>query len=118
MPLLLKKVFLTALSFFVAQALFAAVITGTVTDEKGAPLSYASITVKGTAKGAIANSRGMYSLHLDPGEYLLVCHHVGYRTAEKKISVSSEKLQVDFTLSPQELTMAEVVIKRGEDPAL
>jgi hypothetical protein len=109
--------FLLLLELFVHQG-FAATITGLVTDEKGAPLSFASITVKGTAEGAVANSRGVYALTIEAGEYTLVCHHVGYHTEEKHVVVGTESLQVNFQLSLQELTMPEVVIKRGEDPAL
>lgn len=118
MPLLLKQGFLTAAFILFCLSLFAATVTGSVTDEKGAPLSFSSITVKGTAKGAIANSRGQYALVLDRGEYTLVCHHVGYRTEEKSIRVEEADLRLSFQLFPQELAMPEVVIRRGEDPAL
>lgn len=118
MPKLFKPISLLLLLFLYLPALYAATITGTVTDDKGAPLQFASVTVKGTSKGAIANSRGMYSLSLDMGEYTLVCHHVGYRTEEKKLMVTGEDGQLHFQLVPQELTMPEVVIKRGEDPAV
>ena len=42
-------------------------IAGTISDTKGTVLPYASFFVKGTSKGAIANSQGKYILHLDPG---------------------------------------------------
>lgn len=97
---------------------FATTISGTITDENGAPLPFASITVKGTAKGAIANSGGKYSINLTEGAYTLVCQHIGYKTEEKRIRVSTEAVVADFNLSVQDLKMEEVVIKRGEDPAL
>lgn len=103
------------LSFFSA---FAASITGTITDDKGAPLPFASISVKGTAKGAIANSQGKYSLTITEGTYTLVCQHVGYKTEEKQFTVAGENMILNFSLSLQDLKMEEVVIKRGEDPAL
>ncbi|HEU4473083.1 MAG TPA: DUF5686 and carboxypeptidase regulatory-like domain-containing protein, partial [Flavisolibacter sp.] len=93
-------------------------ITGTITDSKGTLLSYASIVVRGTSKGAVANSQGKYSLFLEPGTYTIVCQFVGYRSEEKKITVGNENLVLDFRLSMQELKMDEVVIKRGDDPAL
>jgi len=113
----MKQALLLHLLFFALQT-FAATITGTVADEKGTPLPFASISVKGTAKGAIANSAGKYSLSLDEGTYVLQCRHIGYKTEEKNIRVSGANLAIDFRLPEQELKMEEVVIKRGEDPAL
>ena len=97
---------------------YAGKISGSVSDSQGNLLSYASITVKGTSKGTIANSQGKYMLNLAPGQYTLVCQYIGYKTEEKKIVVSAEEIIVDFRLSIQELAMPEVVIKRGEDPAV
>src|SRR5688572_28109045 len=97
---------------------FAIPVNGTITDENGAPLPFASVSVRGISKGAIANSQGKYSLQLAPGSYVLICQHVGYQTKEKMINVVNETLVVDFQLILQDLKMEEVVIRRGEDPAL
>lgn len=93
-------------------------ISGVVTDSKGAVLPYASITVKGTSKGAVANSQGQYAIHLASGTYTLVCQYVGYKAESKRITVDGDNSSVNFQLFVQELTLSEVVIKRGEDPAL
>ncbi len=69
---------------------FAGRISGIVTDNEGAPLSYSSILVKGTSKGTNANSEGKYSLNLEPGQYTIVCQHVGYKKEEKEITVRNE----------------------------
>ena len=106
-----------ALSFsFLFSA--ASTITGTITDDKGSPLPFASVSVKGGTKGALANSEGKYYISIGEGSYTLVCQHVGFTTQEKKVTVSTEGSVVNFTLSVQDLKMEEVVIKRGEDPAL
>src|SRR5947209_369372 len=117
MPLRIKRILLLSL-FLSSLKCFAATVMGTVTDEKGSPLPFASISVKGTTKGAVANGAGKYSLQLDEGTYTLQCRHVGYKIEENAIQVNNENLAVDFRLSEQELKMEEVVIKRGEDPAL
>ena len=89
-----------------------------VTDEKGSILPYSSILVKGTTRGVSASKEGHYSLDLTPGEYTLICQYVGYARQEKKITVGQVSLVVDFRLSPQQLSMAEVVVRPGgEDPA-
>lgn len=97
---------------------FAGKISGLITDDKGNPLPYASVSVKGTTKGTTSNSTGRYSINLSPGKYTLVCQYVGYGKSEKVITVTAEDEVVNFSLSIQELTLGEVVVKRGgEDPA-
>jgi hypothetical protein len=93
-------------------------ISGTVTDDKGNPLAYSSILVKGTTTGVTANNQGKYSLDLSPGDYTLICQYVGYGRQEKKITLGQENKVLDFRLSLQQLSMAEVVVRPGgEDPA-
>jgi hypothetical protein len=93
-------------------------ISGTVTDEKGGILPFASIVIKGTTRGTTANNEGKYFIITDAGKYTIICQYVGYERQEKTIEVSDTDIQVDFRLSLQELSMAAVVIKPGaEDPA-
>ncbi|MBS1659872.1 MAG: carboxypeptidase-like regulatory domain-containing protein [Bacteroidetes bacterium] len=97
---------------------FAARISGVVRDEKGNVLPYSSLLVKGTTRGVTANSEGKYVLDLVPGSYTIVCQYVGYGRQEKKVTLTAEGLVLDFVLSPQQLSMAEVVVRPGgEDPA-
>lgn len=106
-------------SFFILSSLFskAGKISGVITDEKGNALPYASVSIKGTTKGTNSNSSGRFSITLSPGEYTLVAQYVGYAKQEKHISVTNEDQTVDFKLSIQELTLSEVIVKKGEDPA-
>ncbi len=96
---------------------FAGKISGTVTDDKGQTLPYASILVKGTTRGTTANNEGKYFLNLEPGNYTLVCQYVGYKREEKDITVTGENITVNFQLQLQQLTLGEVIVKKGEDPA-
>lgn len=92
-------------------------ISGVVSDDKGNPLPYATISIKGTTRGTNANSAGFYSMNLDPGTYVLVCQYVNYRKEEKQVTMTSQDVVVNFTLTIQELTLGEVIVKKGEDPA-
>lgn len=92
-------------------------IKGTVTDNNGKILPFASIFIKENNKGTNANSEGKYSLKLEPGQYTLVCQYVGYKKEERKVTVTNEDLELNFILSIQELMLDEVIIKNGEDPA-
>ena len=108
------------LFFFTAigNLIHAAGIAGTVTDHKGNVLPFASILIKGTTKGGTANNEGRYQLNLEPGTYTVVCQYVGYNRQEKVVEVSTQTVTLNFQLSLQEVSLAEVVIKPGgEDPA-
>jgi len=93
-------------------------VHGSVTDEKGNLLPFASILVKGTSIGTSANNEGKYFLHLSPGKYVIVAQYVGYQREEKNIVVTEADKQVDFKLSLQNFSLKEVVVRPGgEDPA-
>ena len=93
-------------------------IFGTVTNNGGQPLPYASVTIKGTSIGASANTNARFSFTVSPGTYVVVCQHIGYAKQEKTITVKSTDQEIAFVLSSQKLDMAEVVVKsNGEDPA-
>src|SRR6266550_3531489 len=80
-------------------------IEGTVYDNEGKVLPFASVLIKGTQHGVIANTRGNFSLALSAGNYTLVCMHVGYATQEKSITLGSKNVIVDFTLILQKLVL-------------
>lgn len=93
-------------------------IAGTVYNDKGDLLPYASITIKGTSVGASANNKARFSFAVNPGTYTVVCQHIGYTRQEKNVTVSRQDEELTFILSEQKLEMKEVVVKTGsEDPA-
>lgn len=85
-PLLL----FTLLSFYCFSG-SAQIVSGTITDSKNEVLPFSSIVVKGTTQGVSANSKGVYSIQLSPGNYTLVCQYIGYKAIEKTISVEKIK---------------------------
>src|SRR5258708_2117231 len=103
---------LHSITFFVSQATR---ISGTVTDDKGNILPYSSILVKGTTRGVTANHEGKYFLDLSPGNYTLTCQYVGYTREEKKITVTQENKVVDFQLSLQQHSMANVILRPADE---
>lgn len=111
------RLIITALILVAAQAAGAQRIYGTVFNEAGDLLPFASITVKGTSKGASANIKANFSFSLSDGTYTLVCQSIGYTAQEKNIIIKGET-EVTFILKRQDFKMAEVVVKTGEeDPA-
>ena len=93
-------------------------ISGTITDDKGNILPFASVLIKGSSQGTTSNNLGKYFLDLPAGNYTIVCQYVGYARQEKKVQLNVESIILDFQLSVQQTNLKEVVIKSGaEDPA-
>lgn len=111
------RIIIAALFFLFSASSSAQKIYGTVYNQQGDQLPFASVTVKGTSTGTSANNKANFSLSLPGGIYTLVCQHIGYTAMEKIITLSSD-MEVTFILSQQKLVMKEVVVKSGgEDPA-
>ena len=114
----MKKWLLVLSCFFLLSAARAGRVTGTVTDEQGSILPYASIFVKAGSRGTTSSNSGHYFLDLPNGSYTLVCQYVGFSREEKKITITDSTLVVDFHLLQQQGTLKEVIVKPGgEDPA-
>ena len=113
----MKPTLLSVLLLLSSLFSLAGKISGIVTDSKGNPLPYASLSIKGTTKGTTTNSSGKYSITLSSGQYTLVAQYIGYAKNEKTITVTANDQTVDFRLNIQQLTLGEVIVKKGEDPA-
>lgn len=105
--------------FFLLAGLnsFSQKVFGLITDSEGKPVPFASVFIKGTSRGTNANSEGKYFFELEPGQYTLVCQHVNFKKEEKVIVCGKDDIELNFKLSQLEVTLGEVIIKSGEDPA-
>ena len=93
-------------------------ITGTVFTENGDLLPFASVTVKGTTRGASANQKGNFSFSVPNGTYTIVCQSIGYTASEKEVIVAGADVEISFILKQQKLLLQEVTVKsNAEDPA-
>lgn len=96
----------------------AGLLTGTVSDASSEPLPYSSVYIKGSSKGTTANADGRFELDLEPGQYTIVCTHVGYESQEKQVVISSGTVEVAFKLSLIRTQMKDVTVRaNSEDPA-
>ncbi|RXK83235.1 SusC/RagA family TonB-linked outer membrane protein [Filimonas effusa] len=64
-------------------------ISGVVTDEKGAPLVGATVTVKGQSKSFVTSQSGAFKLQLPPAATILVVSYVGLESAEVEIGLNT-----------------------------
>ena len=97
----MKKSLLLALMFFgtLLTAMAQSTVTGTIKDDTGAPLVGATVTIKGTTTGAVADIDGNYSIKVPNAETVLVFDFVGMTTKEETVgnrSVIDVVLEGDF----------------------
>ncbi|MFB0947729.1 MAG: carboxypeptidase-like regulatory domain-containing protein, partial [Spirosomataceae bacterium] len=65
----------------------AAAYKGTVKNQDGEILPYASIFVKNTNLGTNSNANGEFSISLEPGTYEIIFRYLGYETISKSITI-------------------------------
>src|SRR5215218_7260543 len=99
---------LTVLMLFCALA-FAQTrtVTGTIKDENGNPVPFASIRIKGTNTGTSADANGFFSISSKTGDVLIISA-VG--ASPKEFTVSSETAIATVSLVKQSQEMSEVVV--------
>jgi hypothetical protein len=91
------------------------VVSGRISDATG-PLPFATIMVKGNQFAASSNVNGYYSLRLPPGNYELIFQYVGYTKKTSKVELTGD-LKLDIILQADGVSLQEVEVRAGEDPA-
>lgn len=92
-------------------------ITGTVKDNSGQPIPFASVYLKNTTSGTSANVDGKYSMNLKNGQYTLSFRAVGYKQQDNIINLSADQ-SLNVTLTSESYTLENVNIRaNAEDPA-
>ncbi len=107
----LKLILFLISLFFISETSFSAVVSGTVTDEAGNPLPFASVFVKNSVTGVSANYEGKYFLELNPGKYILVYSYLGCEKTEKQINLKpGSRLTINISLKRSISAIDEVEI--------
>ncbi|HOX75418.1 MAG TPA: carboxypeptidase-like regulatory domain-containing protein, partial [Bacteroidales bacterium] len=104
----MKKLLLMLL-FLASTVIYAqrTTITGTVSDEKGSPLTGATVQVKGTNMGTITDVNGKYSIEVPGSNSILVFSFVGY--VQREVQVLNQTV-INATLREELLGLEEVVV--------
>lgn len=95
-----------AMMGFVSTLYAQNVVSGTITDDAGAPLPGVSILVKGTNTGTTTDNDGGYSLSA-PEDAVLVISFIGYQTQEVPVG---NRTSIAITMQPDVEALQEVVI--------
>ena len=93
-------------------------VGGKVTDEQGAPLSGAQVTVEQVGKGGVTGGNGAYTIEAVPaGSHTLRVRLIGYRSQTKTVSVGAGRAATaDFTLAVDPLKLEAVVVTGTATP--
>ncbi len=114
-----KKAFALLIFSIFSLQLFAGGIRGTIKDEKGEALPFATIYIKSQGTGTTTNVEGNYSINLSPGTYECLFQYLGYQSLLKTVTVKSSgytELNVNLKQEILDLKMIEVVAGQ-ENPA-
>ena len=82
-------------------------VSGTVTDEKGNPLSSVSVKYKGSSSGTFTDASGKYSFTISSSSGTLIYSTLGYQTVEMKVN---GKAVIDIVLSSSKKELQEVIV--------
>jgi hypothetical protein len=92
------------------------VITGNVKDaERGEPLPFVNISLKGTKQGTITDIDGNFTLKASRPVDTLVVSYLGYKT-EKHPVKNGQKQHFDIALKVVGIQLGEVVVMPGKKP--
>src|SRR5262245_21827464 len=95
-------------------------VAGRITDEDGAPLGGATITLVEARRGAISQMNSDYVIDAVPaGSYTLQIRLIGYRPATKSVSVEAgQRASLDLVLASDPLKLQGIVVTGTQTPRL
>jgi TonB-linked SusC/RagA family outer membrane protein len=83
------------------------VVTGTVTDDTGAPLPGANVVLKGTTTGTTTDAEGKYRMSIPGDDAVLVFSFIGYATSEMAVGT---RTSLDLAMKSDASTLDEIVV--------
>lgn len=91
-------------------------VRGTVTDDDGQPVGFATVYVESTTIGTTTNAEGNYQLDVKAGYHVIVFRYVGYGTEVRPLTVEADT-KLDVVMKRVVFELGEAVADGSEDPA-
>ncbi len=89
-------------------------VMGVVADEKGQPLSSATVFISGSEKIMMTNERGEFIFHnLDPGVFQLTVTMLGFTPDVRSLVIQTTSPNLKVVLKPTAIALNEVKIPAG-----
>lgn len=88
-------------------------VTGKITDEKGEPIAFPSIMIKGTRAGVSADATGVFSIKVNTLPAVLVINSVGHQTVERMVRATDTSFVLSVIMNTSDKALTEVVVTLG-----
>jgi hypothetical protein len=94
-------------------------LSGQITDQNHAPVSFVAVYIKNSTYGTTANENGNYLFKLKPGVYEVIYRFVGYKEKVEKLTIANHNEQLDVQLNQDMFVLTAGKIKKRDvsDPA-
>lgn len=95
-----------------------AIIKGKVTEAaSGNPVPFANVRITGTTLGVTSDFDGYYSLPVGDKSLSITVSYIGFKPRTKTIDQKDEQGRLDFQLEEDVISLEDVVVYAGENPA-
>ncbi|MGD9993730.1 MAG: DUF5686 and carboxypeptidase regulatory-like domain-containing protein [Salinivirgaceae bacterium] len=93
-------------------------IRGTISNDAGNPIAYATIYIDELQTGTSANHLGKFTIKVSPGTYHVNFRSMGYSPISKEIEITTASVELQIVLPMQSYILAGVTVRAdAEDPA-
>lgn len=114
-----SRLLLLTVGFFLFGEVYSQTVKGKVEDaSSGELMPFTNIFINNSTIGTTTDENGYYEISRTdlPGTFQLVASFVGYKTADKEVSIDlGETKTVNFILEPLESVLSEVELKSRRD---
>ena len=113
-----RLIFSVVLCLILSMQASPQILKGTIKDTQGNPIPYATVYIRETQQGTVANTKGDYEIHLSEGSYTVIYQSLGYSPEIRNIKLGKTAITIDITLQVQYYQIPEIrITATGEDPA-
>jgi hypothetical protein len=90
-------------------------LRGSIADEAGKPVPFATVYVREMQLGTSADERGQFELKLPSGAYTCVVQCIGYQTSVQTVEVSGQGATLSVTLATKAYELEAVIVSNSRE---
>lgn len=110
----MRTAVLILLLFITSTTYAQTIISGVVTDEKGAAIPGANVSIEGTYDGASTSVEGVFQFDTsEKGAHIITISFIGFKTSSQPVNLTSEPIQLKISLKEEINQLEAVVISAG-----
>ena len=111
----MRKLIVGLIGLAIASQLYSqTTIKGKLRDNKGKPIPGASVSIKDSYDGGVADSLGNYKFSTtEKGDQTLIATNIGYKSFEQKITLGSDPIVIDIMLKEELSELKAVTVISG-----